>query len=79
MLAAVPALASIPAAPVFGLMAMGIVIAVAGHIARNQRAVAVGIAVLFVATVLMIVGGLAAYHGDEPDPRPAKPPNEPGF
>jgi hypothetical protein len=79
MLAAVPGLAAIPAAPVFGLMAMGIVIALAGHITRNRRAVGVGIALLFIATALMIIGGFAAYQSDEPDLRPSKPPSEPGF
>ncbi|MDQ4041531.1 MAG: hypothetical protein M3141_07245 [Actinomycetota bacterium] len=72
-------LADIPAAPVFGLMTAGIVIAIAGHIVRERRAVALGIAVLFVATALMIVGGLAAYRGGDEDPRKPKSPSTPGF
>lgn len=79
MLAAVPILADIPAAPVFGLMTFGIVIAIAGHIVRDRRAVAIGIAVLFVATALMIIGGLVAYQGDDTDPRKPKSPSDAGF
>jgi hypothetical protein len=70
---------TLPATPVLALMLAGIVIAVAGHIARDYRVVGVGLAVLFVATALMFVVGFAAYQGDEPDPRPAKPPTSPGF
>jgi putative exporter of polyketide antibiotics len=70
---------TVPAAPVLSLMLAGIVIAVAGHIARNYRVVGVGLAVLFVATALMFLVGFAAYQGDEPDPRPAKAPTSPGF
>ncbi len=60
----------VPAAPVLGLMAMGVVVAIMGHIARSPRVVATGIAILFLATLLMILGGLAAFQGDETDPRP---------
>jgi hypothetical protein len=70
---------TVPAAPVLSLMLAGIVIAVAGHIARNYRVVGVGLAVLFVATALMFLVGFAAYQGDEADPRPAKSPTSPGF
>jgi hypothetical protein len=60
-------------------MTFGIVIAIAGHITRERRAVALGIAVLFLATLLMIIGGFAAYQGDDPDPRKPKPPSDAGF
>ena len=60
----------VPAAPVLGLMAMGVVVAIVGHVARSPRVVAAGIAILFLATLLMILGGLAAFQGDETDPRP---------
>ena len=60
----------VPAAPVLGLMAMGVVVAIVGHVSRSPRVVAAGIAILFLATLLMILGGLAAFQGDETDPRP---------
>jgi hypothetical protein len=72
-------LADIPAAPVFGLMTFGIVVAIAGHIVRERRVVAIGLAVLFLATLLMVIGGLAAYEGGDEDPRKPKSPSEPGF
>jgi hypothetical protein len=72
-------LADIPAAPVIGVMTLGVVVAIMGHAGRNPRVVAVGLIVLFLATALMIVGGFAAYQGDESDPRPAKSPSKPGF
>ena len=74
-----PMLADIPAAPVFGLMTFGIVVAIAGHIVKERRLVAVGITVLFLATLLMVIGGLAAYQGDDEDPRKPKSPSEAGF
>lgn len=63
------AASDIPAAPVLGLMAFGVVIAVFGHIARSYRVVGVGIAALFAATALMIVLGFTAYNDDSRDPR----------
>ena len=60
----------VPAAPVLALMGMGVVVAIVGHIARSPRVVASGIAIIFIATLLMILGGLAAFQGDESDPRP---------
>lgn len=59
----------IPAAPVVGLMAFGVVIAVLGHSARNTKVAGVGIAVLFVATALMVIVGYAAYNDNPNDPR----------
>jgi uncharacterized membrane protein len=73
------AASTIPASPVFALMAMGIVVAIAGHITRHRRTVAVGVTILFLATALMMVLAYAAYRGDEPDPRPPKSPSTPGF
>lgn len=72
-------LADIPAAPVIGVMTLGVVMAIVGHVAHNTRVVAVGLAVLFIATALMVLGGFAAYQGNEPDPRPEKSPQTPGF
>jgi uncharacterized membrane protein YfcA len=72
-------LADIPAAPVLVVMAVGVVVAAAGHARHSTRQVAVGLAFLFLATALMMVLGFNAYQGDEVDPRPVKPPSEPGF
>jgi hypothetical protein len=52
-------------------MALGVLVAIAGHIIRSPRTVGAGVALLFVATALMILGGFAAFQGDERDPRPA--------
>jgi ABC-type Na+ efflux pump permease subunit len=60
----------VPAAPVLGLMALGVVVAIVGHTVRDRRIVGMGIAALFVATALMVLGAFFAYQGDENDPRP---------
>ena len=60
-----------PAAPVLLLMALGVLVAIAGHVIRSPRTVGAGVALLFVATALMILGGFAAYEDGERDPRPA--------
>ena len=79
MLAPVLVVATVPAAPVLGVMTFGLVLAIFGHAAKNTRIVALGLAVLFLATALMIIGAYDAYQGDEIDPRPPKSPSEPGF
>jgi len=63
------AASNIPAAPVLGLMAIGVIIAIVGHATRSRGAVATGLAIVFVATAGMVVGGFAAFHGGESDPR----------
>ena len=69
----------VPAAPIVGVMTLGVVVALVGHVAKSYRVVAVGIAILFLATAAMVVGAYVSYHGDGTDPRPAKPPSQPGF
>ena len=64
------AMSDIPAAPVIGMMTLGVVIALVGHMSKSYRVVAVGLALLFIATALMVVVGLAAYNQDPSDPRP---------
>ena len=64
------AMSDIPAAPVVGAMTLGVVIALVGHVAKSYRVVAVGLAILFVATALMVLVGYAAYNDDSTDPRP---------
>ena len=70
-------LADVPAAPVLGLMAFGVVVALVGHAVRDRRIVGLGLAALFAATALMIAGAFSAYQGDEPDPRPSEDFNKP--
>ena len=74
MAAPVTLAASIPAEPVLGLMVAGVIVAVFGHMARSQRAAGIGIALVFLATALMVLGGFVAYEGGEQDPRPADSP-----
>ncbi len=64
---------TISAAPVLGLMAFGVVVAIFGHIGRNYRVVGVGLGALFLATALMVVLGFASYQGDSRDPRDCDP------
>lgn len=73
------AVSTIPAAPVVGVMALGVLLAIAGHATKLKGLVAFGLILLFLATAGVLIGGFAAYHGDETDPRPAKPTGEPGF
>jgi len=70
---AVLAAAEIPAAPVIVLMALGVLIAMAGHATRSRGTVATGLAILFLATAGMIVGGFAAFNDDPGDPRKDDP------
>ncbi len=62
------------ATPVALLIGFGVVVAIAGHVARSRRTVVVGIAILFVATALLMVGGYIAYKDDPGDPRPCDAP-----
>jgi hypothetical protein len=60
----------VPVAPVVAGMAVGVVVAVLGHVVQSSRVVAAGLVVLFLATAGMVVAGLAAYHQNPNDPRP---------
>jgi ABC-type Na+ efflux pump permease subunit len=62
------------ATPVALLIAFGVFVAIIGHLAGSRRTVAVGIAILFVATALLLVGGYLAYQDDAVDPRPCDAP-----
>ena len=59
----------IPAAPVLAVMGLGVLVALAGHIVRSRGTVAIGLALVFLATAGMIVGGFTAFHDDPSDPR----------
>ncbi|MBA3328934.1 MAG: benzoate transporter [Solirubrobacterales bacterium] len=70
MIATILAASDVPAAPVVALMGIGALIAIGGHIARSRRTAALGIAILFAATLLMMVGAYIAFEDDAADPRP---------
>ncbi len=70
---------AIPAAPILALMAFGVIVAIAGHLYGAKSVVATGIAILFLATAGMVVGGFAAFQNEETDPRDAPTRGEPGF
>jgi hypothetical protein len=70
------AASNIPAAPIFALMAIGVIVAIAGHATRSRGTVVTGLAILFLATAGMMVGGFAAFQGGENDPRPGCPNND---
>jgi hypothetical protein len=59
-------LGALSAAPVYALMVFGFVLAVMGHIVRDYRIVGIGIAVLFIATALLLVGAYQAYQDHGP-------------
>jgi hypothetical protein len=65
------AASDISAAPVVALIVLGVLVGIGGHIAGSHKVAGVGIAILFVATALMLVGAYAAYNDDKADPRPA--------
>ncbi len=67
--AALLAAAEVPGAAVLGAMTFGVVVALVGHVTKDPRVVAVGLAVLFLATAAMVVLGYAAFDGGELDPR----------
>jgi hypothetical protein len=73
--AASPLAASdLSATPVALLIGLGVVIAIVGHLAGSRRTVVVGIAVLFIATALLMIGGYLAFEDDPSDPRPCDAP-----
>lgn len=62
------------ATPVALLIGFGVLIAIIGHLAGSRRTAAVGIAILFVATALLIAGAYDSYNGKDTDPRPCDAP-----
>jgi hypothetical protein len=76
---AVLAMSDIPAAPVVALMGFGVLVAIVGHMTKLRSVVALGLALLFLATAAMLVGGFVAYNDDPSDPRPKGDPTQPRF
>ena len=62
------------ATPVALLIGFGVLVALVGHLAGSRRTVVAGIAILFAATALLLVGGYLAYQDDVVDPRPCDAP-----
>ena len=62
------------ATPVAILIGFGVFVAIVGHLAGSRRTVAVGIAILFAATALLLLGGYLAFQDDPVDPRPCDAP-----
>lgn len=50
--------------PVLLLLLLGVLVTFGGHLTNSRPAVALGIGVIFVATILMFVFGLGAYQRD---------------
>ena len=74
MLAAIIGASDLPATPVALLIGFGVLVGLVGHLAGSRRTVGVGIAILFVATALLLVGGYIASQDDAVDPRPCDAP-----
>lgn len=64
MSALVVAAASPSIGPVLLLLTAGVLVTLAGHLTAARRLVALGIALVFAATLLMFVLGLGAYQRD---------------
>ena len=74
MAALVLAASAVPSGAVAALIALGVVVAIGGHLAGSRRVVVGGLAILFAASALMIAGGYLAYRDDPVDPRPCAEP-----
>jgi hypothetical protein len=57
------------ATPVVVLIALGVLVGIAGHLAGSRRTVVAGLAILFVATALLVAGAYLSYRDDAVDPR----------
>lgn len=68
------AASDLSATPVALLIGFGVIVAIVGHLAGSRRTAGVGIAILFVASALLLVGGYIAYRDDPGDPRPCDAP-----
>lgn len=62
------------ATPVALLIGLGALVMLVGHLAGSRRTVIVGLAILFVATLLLLIGGYIAYQDGVTDPRPCDAP-----
>ena len=74
MIATMIGASDLSATPVALLIGFGVLVGVVGHLAGSRRTVVVGIAILFIATALLLAGGYMAYQDDAVDPRPCDAP-----
>ena len=74
MAACILGASDLSAAPVAALIAAGAIIGIAGHLAGSRRTVVAGLAILFIATALLIAGAYLSFHSDGADPRPCDVP-----
>ena len=74
MYATIIGASDLSATPVALLIGFGVAVGLVGHLAGSRRTVVVGIAILFIATALLLVGGYMAYQDDAVDPRPCDAP-----
>ena len=59
-------LGAISATPIYALMACSVVLTLMGHIFKDQKIVGIGIALLFLATALLILGAYDSYQDSGP-------------
>ena len=57
------------ATPVALLIGLGVLVGIVGHLGGSRRTVVVGLAILFVATALLVAGAYISYRDDPVDPR----------
>ena len=62
------------ATPVALLIGLGVLVGIAGHLAGSRKTVVVGLAILFIATALLIVGAYSSFSDNDVDPRPCDAP-----
>jgi hypothetical protein len=62
------------ATPVALLIGLGVLVGIAGHLAGSRKTVVVGLAILFVATALLITGAYMSFSDNDVDPRPCDAP-----
>ena len=74
MAASVLAASGPSATPVALLIGLGVLVGVIGHLAGSRKTVVVGLAILFVATALLITGAYMSFSDDDVDPRPCDAP-----
>ena len=74
MAASVLAASGPSATPVALLIGLGVLVGVIGHLAGSRKTVVVGLAILFVATALLITGAYMSFSDNDVDPRPCDAP-----
>jgi hypothetical protein len=74
------AVAAPPVPVILAVMGFGVVVAILGHITKFRGLVITGLALVFLATAGMLIGGFVSYHDDpNSDPRQERNYQEPAF